>query len=135
MAALRRCKAQDGKEFDPPRGNALLWLASAEFPRVRRFATFERRSLPLQSAHLIKRTRGVAALACSSERTMMCVVLPMADITILWQHDFGDVFGGVAELAIEVAVRTGQRVPCLGVVIKTPARPTVWVVAERAVRA
>lgn len=66
---------------------------------------------------------------------MMCVVLPVAGITILCQHDLGDGFGGVAELAIEAAVRAGQRVPCLGVVIKTPPRPTVWVVAERAVRA
>ena len=135
MAVLRRRKARDEKEFDPPRSHALLWLASAEFRRVRRFAAFERRSLPFWSAHLIKRTRGVAALACSPKRTMMCVVLPMAGITILWQHDLGDVFGGVAELAIEAAVRAGQRIPCLGVVIKTPPGPTVWVVAERAVRA
>ena len=41
----------------------------------------------------------------------------------------------MAGLAIEAAMRSGQRVTRLHVVIKAPPRPTIRIVAERAIRA
>jgi len=64
----------------------------------------------------------------------MRVILAMARITILGQRDLGDVPGRVARLAIKPAMRTGQRVARLRIVIKAPSRPAVRIMAERAVR-
>jgi hypothetical protein len=64
----------------------------------------------------------------------MRVVLAVAGIAIRRQRDLGDVPGNVAGLAIDTAVRAGQRVTRLRVVIETPTCPTIRVVAERAVR-
>lgn len=41
----------------------------------------------------------------------------------------------MADLAIEAAVRPGQRVTRLRVVIKPPPRPAIRIMAERAIRA
>lgn len=64
----------------------------------------------------------------------MRVVLAVAGIAIRRQRDLGDVPGNVAGLAINAAVRAGQGVTRLRVVIETPTCPTIRVVAERAVR-
>jgi hypothetical protein len=64
----------------------------------------------------------------------MGVVLAVAGIAIRGQRDFGDIPGNVAGLAIETAVRPGQRVASLRIVIETPPSPTIRVVAERTVR-
>jgi hypothetical protein len=40
----------------------------------------------------------------------------------------------VAGVAIEAAVRPGQRIARLRIVIKAPPRPTIWIVAECAIR-
>ena len=64
----------------------------------------------------------------------MGVVLAVAGIAIRGQRDFGDILGDVAGLAIETAVRPGQRVARLCVVIEAPPGPAIRVVAERTVR-
>jgi hypothetical protein len=64
----------------------------------------------------------------------MRVVLAVAGIAICRQRDLGDVPGNVAGLAIDAAVRPGQRVTRLCVVIEAPPCPTIRVVAECAVR-
>ena len=64
----------------------------------------------------------------------MRVVLAVAGIATCRQRDLGDVPGNVAGLAIETAVRPGQRVARLCVVIEAPPGPAIRVVAERTVR-
>src|SRR5258708_7984305 len=64
----------------------------------------------------------------------MGVVLAVAGIAVRGQRNFGDIPGDVAGLAIETAVRSGQRVARLRVVIETPPGPTIRVVAARAAR-
>jgi len=64
----------------------------------------------------------------------MRIVLAVARVAILRQHDLGDVAGHVAGLAIKPAVGACQRVARLCVVIKAPPRPAIRVVAERAIR-
>jgi hypothetical protein len=75
----------------------------------------------------------MATFADSPECTMMYVVLLMTPIAIRCQRDLGNVLGDVAGVAIEAAVRAGERVACLRVVIKPPSRPAIGVVAERAI--
>jgi hypothetical protein len=88
----------------------------------------------LSSADLVERARGVAAFACASERTAVRIVLTVAGVAIRGQRNLGDVLGDVAGLAIDAAVRPGQRIACLRVVIEAPSCPTVRIVAERAIR-
>jgi hypothetical protein len=57
----------------------------------------------------------------------------VAGIAVGRQRDLGDVAGDVAGLAIDPAVRPGQRVTRLSVMIEAPPRPTTRIVAERAV--
>ena len=64
----------------------------------------------------------------------MRIVLTVARIAIRRRHDFRDISGNVAGVAIKVAVRARQRVPSLGVVIETPPLPTIRVMADRTVR-
>ena len=64
----------------------------------------------------------------------MRVVLAVAGIAIRGQGDLGDIPDCVAGLAIEAAVRAGQRIARLCVVIEAPPAPTVRIVAERAIR-
>ncbi|HEY6257721.1 MAG TPA: hypothetical protein VIY51_18220 [Xanthobacteraceae bacterium] len=64
----------------------------------------------------------------------MRVVLAVAGIAIRGQRNLGDIPGDVAGLAIKTAVRPGQRVARLGIVIEAPPRPAIRVVAERTVR-
>src|SRR5215469_5131966 len=64
----------------------------------------------------------------------MRVVPAVAGIAIGRQRDLGDIPGHVARLTIEAAVRPGQPVSRLRVVIEAPPRPTVRIVAEPAVR-
>jgi hypothetical protein len=63
----------------------------------------------------------------------MGVVLAVAGIAIRGQRNFGDIPGDVAGLAIEPAVRPGQRVARLYVVIEAPPSPAIRVVAESTV--
>jgi hypothetical protein len=65
----------------------------------------------------------------------MRVVLAVAGVAIRGQGNLCDIFGDVAGVAIEAAVRPGQRVTRLRVMIKAPPRPTIRIVAERAIRA
>jgi hypothetical protein len=62
----------------------------------------------------------------------MRIVRAVAGITIRRQRNLGDVPDDMAGLAIDTAVRPGQRVTGLRVVIEAPPRPTTRVVAERA---
>jgi len=55
-------------------------------------------------------------------------------MTICRQSDLGNIFGNVAGVAIEAAVRPRQRITRLRVVIKTPPHPTIWIVTERTIR-
>ena len=64
----------------------------------------------------------------------MRVILPMTGQAIHRQRRPRDVLGDVAGLAIEVAVRPGQRVARLRVVVIAPALPTIRVVTKRTVR-
>jgi hypothetical protein len=64
----------------------------------------------------------------------MRIVLAVAGVAIRGQRNLGDVLGDVAGLAIDAAVRPGQRIACLRVVIEAPSCPTVRIVAERAIR-
>jgi hypothetical protein len=59
----------------------------------------------------------------------MRIVLAVAGVAIRRQRDLGDVPGNVAGLAIDTAVRAGQRVTRLRVVIEAPTCPTIRVVA------
>src|SRR5215472_5399065 len=65
----------------------------------------------------------------------MRVILTMTRVAIGRQRDLGDIFDGVAGVAIETAVCPGQRVTRLRVVIKAPPRPAIRVVTEGAIRA
>jgi len=85
-------------------------------------------------AYLLERSGCVASFARLPEGAAMRVVLPVTGVAIRGQRDLGDVFGDVAGLAIEIAMRPGQRVARLLVVIKAPPAPIVRVMAERAVR-
>ena len=73
-------------------------------------------------------------LTLSPERAAMGVVLAMAGVTIGRQRDFRDIPGHVTGLTIEIAVRPGQRISRLRVVIEAPPRPTIRVVAKPAIR-
>jgi len=64
----------------------------------------------------------------------MHVVLAVTRVAVLGQRDHGDVFDDVTGVAIEAAMRPGQREVRLRVVIEAPPGPTVRVVAEPAVR-
>ena len=64
---------------------------------------------------------------------MMHIVLPVAPKAICCQRDLGHVLANMAGVAIEAAVRSGQRVACLRIVIEAPSRPAVRVVAERTI--
>jgi hypothetical protein len=77
----------------------------------------------------------VAAFACLSERAVVHVVLAVTSIAIHGQSNFGNIFGNVAGVAIQTSVRPRQRVTRLRVVIEAPPRPTIWIVAERTIRA
>jgi len=88
-------------------------------------------SLPL--THLFERTRDVATFAGLTECATMHVVLPVTRIAVRRQHNLGNVLDSVAGVAIDVAMCPGQRVVCLRVVIEAPSRPTIRVVAERAI--
>ena len=72
----------------------------------------------------------MATFAVPPKRTNVYVVLLVTRIAIRCQRDLGNILGDVAGVAIEAAVRAGQRVPCLFVVIEEPSRPTIGVVAE-----
>jgi len=76
----------------------------------------------------------MAALACLSERTAMRIIPAVARIAIRGQGDLGHVLGNVAGVAIKASVRSCQRVTGLRIVIKAPSRPSIWVVALRAIR-
>lgn len=64
----------------------------------------------------------------------MRIVLTVTCVAIRRRHDFRDVPGDVAGVAIETAVRADQRVAGLGVVIEAPPLPAVRVVADRTIR-
>ena len=76
----------------------------------------------------------MTALAQAPERAAMRVVPAVARIAIRGQRDLGDIPGGVAGLTIEAAMRAGQPVSRLRVVIEAPPRPAIRVVAEPAIR-
>ena len=63
----------------------------------------------------------------------MHVVRPVASITVRWQGDFCDILRGMAGVAVERAVRTCQWIFGLAIVVEAPARPTIRIVAERAI--
>ena len=64
----------------------------------------------------------------------MRIVLTVARIAIRCRHDFRDIPGNVAGVAIEIAVRACQRVSSLGIMIETPPLPTIRVMADRTAR-
>jgi len=66
---------------------------------------------------------------------MVHVVLAVTAIAIRGQSNFGNIFGNVAEVAVQTSVRPRQRVTRLRVVIEAPPRPTIRIVAERTIRA
>jgi hypothetical protein len=88
-------------------------------------------SLPL--THLLERTRDVAPFAGPTECATMHVVLPVTRVAVRGQRDLGNVLGDVAGVAIDAAVRSGQRIMRLRIVIEAPSRPTIRVVAERTI--
>jgi hypothetical protein len=63
----------------------------------------------------------------------MHVVLPVTRIAVRRQHNFGNVLGDVAGVAIDAAVRADERIMRLRIVIEAPSRPTIRVVAERTI--
>jgi hypothetical protein len=67
-----------------------------------------------------------------AKRTLVDVVPLMAAVAVGRQGNFCQMLSGVTRAAIECAMRSGQRVFCLGVVIKSPASPTVGVVTKTA---
>jgi hypothetical protein len=83
--------------------------------------------------HLLERRRHVAALACAAERAKVHVVLLVARVAVLAEHDLRHVLRGVASMARETAVGAGQRELRLRVVIEAPQLPCVRVVAQRAI--
>ena len=84
-------------------------------------------------ADLSERIRDVATFTCPSERAAVHIVCAVTRVTIRCERDLSDIFSHVAGVAIEAAVRPGQWVTCLFVVIKAPSRPAIWIVAKRAV--
>ena len=85
-------------------------------------------------AYLLERDRRVATFAGPPECATMGVVLAVAGIAIRGQRDLGDILGNVAGLAVETAMRPGQRVARLCVVIEAPPAPIVRVMAQRTAR-
>lgn len=63
----------------------------------------------------------------------MHVVLSVTPVAVGCQRDFDNVLGRVAGVAIEAAVRPGQGVTCLCIVVEAPSRPTGRAVAERTI--
>ena len=94
---------------------------------------FRPREPSRSSADLLERNRRMAPIAGPPERAMVHVVPAMTPIAVRTQRDRGHIPGNVARFAIEAAVRSGQRVTRLCVVIKAPPRPTIWIVAQRTV--
>lgn len=84
----------------------------------------------LALTRLFERARNVAPFAGPTECATMHIVLPMTRIAIRRQHNFGNVLGGVASVAIDATMCPGQRVVRLRVVIEAPSRPTIRVMAE-----
>ena len=64
----------------------------------------------------------------------MHIVLAVTSVAIRGQSNFGNIFGNVAEVAIQTSVRPRQRITRLRVVIEAPPRPTIRIVAERTIR-
>ena len=95
---------------------------------------FRLRGRSRSPADLLERNRRMASIAGPPERALVHVVPAMTPIAVRAQRNRGHIPGNVASLAIEAAVRSCQRVARLCVVIKAPPRPTIWIVAERAVR-
>jgi hypothetical protein len=87
--------------------------------------------LPL--ADLFERIRDVATLACPSERAAVHIIRAVARVAIRRERNLRDIFSDVAGVAIEAAMRPGQWVTCLFVMVKAPPRPAIWIVAKRAV--
>src|SRR5262249_52661065 len=75
----------------------------------------------------------MATFAGPPKCTTVYVVFGVTRITVRCRRDLGDVLGSVASVTVETAVRPGQWVVCLCIVIKAPSRPTIRVVAERAI--
>ena len=65
----------------------------------------------------------------------MDIVLAVTAVAVRRKCDLGDVFGRVAGMAIDAAMRARQRIFRLGVMVEAPARPSVRIVAKRAIRA
>jgi hypothetical protein len=109
-------------QFDGPSFEAAIlqyvWVGSAP-------------SLPL--AHLFERARDVAPFAGPTECATMHVVLPVTRIAVRRQHNLGNVLADVAGVAIDAAVGSRQRIMRLRIVIETPSRPTIRVMAERTI--
>ena len=75
----------------------------------------------------------MAAFAGLPQRATMHVILLVARIAGRRHRNLGDVLGGVASVTIEAAVLPGQRVARLLIMIEAPSRPSIRVVAERAI--
>jgi hypothetical protein len=75
----------------------------------------------------------VATFTVPPECTKVYIVLLVARMAICCQRDLGDVLGNVTGVAIEAAVCAGERVARLLIMIESPSRPTIRVVAERTV--
>jgi hypothetical protein len=65
----------------------------------------------------------------------MRVILAMTRIAVRRCRDLGGILCDMAGVAIEAAVRAGQCIAGLGVVIEAPARPTTRIVTLRTVSA
>lgn len=63
----------------------------------------------------------------------MYVILLVTRIAVCWERDLRNILDDVASVAVEGPVCSGQRIARLRVVIEAPSRPTIWVVAERAI--
>src|SRR5271169_3465949 len=64
----------------------------------------------------------------------MRVILAVTGHAVRRQCGLRDILRDMAGLAIEAAMGSGQRVACLGVVIKAPALPAIRVVTSCTVR-
>jgi len=114
---------------------ALFPPLPAERIRAIRYAdVLPLRRLSWLLAYLLERDRRVATFAGPPECATMGVVLAVAGIAIRGQRDLGDILGNVAGLAVETAMRPGQRVARLCVVIEAPPAPIVRVMAQRTAR-
>lgn len=65
----------------------------------------------------------------------MDIVGPVASVAVRWQDDFRDIFRSVAGVAVQRAVRACQWIFGLMIVVEAPTRPTIRVVAKRAIGA